>query len=246
MKHTKVKTGQKISLRRSKGLDINNCIGIFMLLSLCFSLNAQNFKKIKPYTVMIGVHWNIVDDTGVRYNDIFDVKNGWNALPYPSSLNLDLYFLKGLSAEIIGGINQYSDTKIINDTTGRGGTVTLVDVHAKYSFGFLMNQQVVDPFAVLGVGYTGRPMLEGLESQLNANIGLGVNIMLFKGLGVQWRTTAKMGITPEFYSTDADYLHHQIGLIYKFPEIAKNNAGAGKAQHSWTRKKYKYRKPRGM
>jgi hypothetical protein len=65
-------------------------------------------------------------------------------------------------------------------------------------------------------------------------------------LGVQWRTTVKIGVTPEFYTTDADYLHHQFGLIYKFPEIGKNNAGASKAQHSWTKKKYRYRKPRGM
>jgi len=195
---------------------------------------------------MIGIQWNIMDDTGNRYDDIFDVKNGWNALPYPSSLNIDIYFLKGLSAEIIGGFNQYSDKKIINDTIGRGGNVPFVDLNAKYSFGFLMNQQLFDPFAILGVGYTGRGMLEGLENQLNANIGLGFNVMIYRGLGVQWRTTAKMGLSPEFYSTDADYLHHQFGIIYKFPEIGKGNYGASKPQHSWTRKKYKYRKPRGM
>lgn len=219
---------------------------ILILCSFSFQGNTQNFKKIKPYTWMIGVHWNIMDDTGNRYDDIFDVKNGWNALPYPSSLNVDVYFLKGLSAEIIGGVNQYKDTKTINDTTGRGGNVTFVDVHAKYSFGFLMNQQFFDPFAVIGVGYTGRPMLDGLESQLNANIGLGFNLMVYRGLGIQWRTTGKIGLTPEFYTTDADYLHHQVGLIYKFPEIAKGNIGPSKAQHSWTKKKYKYRKPRGM
>lgn len=219
---------------------------VLILCSFSFQGNTQNFKKIKPYTWMIGVHWNIMDDTGNRYDDIFDVKNGWNALPYPSSLNVDVYFLKGLSAEIIGGVNQYKDTKTINDTIGRGGNVTFVDVHAKYSFGFLMNQQFFDPFAVLGVGYTGRPMLDGLESQLNANIGLGFNLMVYRGLGIQWRTTGKIGLTPEFYTTDADYLHHQVGLIYKFPEIAKGNIGPSKAQHSWTKKKYKYRKPRGM
>lgn len=219
---------------------------VLILCSFSFQGNTQNFKKIKPYTWMFGVHWNIMDDTGNRYDDIFDVKNGWNALPYPSSLNVDVYFLKGLSAEIIGGVNQYKDTKTINDTIGRGGNVTFVDVHAKYSFGFLMNQQFFDPFAVLGVGYTGRPMLDGLESQLNANIGLGFNLMVYRGLGIQWRTTGKIGLTPEFYTTDADYLHHQVGLIYKFPEIAKGNIGPSKAQHSWTKKKYKYRKPRGM
>lgn len=220
------------------------CLLLFISTSL--TLNAQNFKKIKPYSWMLGIHWNIIDDTGNRYDDILDVKNGWNALPYPSSLNLDIYFLKGLSAEIIGGFNQYSDSKIINDTTGRGGNVIFVDLNAKYSFGFLMNQQVFDPFAVLGVGYTNRPMMEGLESQFNANVGLGFNLMIYQGFGIQWRTTAKVGVLPKFYTPEADFLHHQFGLIYKFPEIAKNNAGSSKAQHSWTKKKYRYRKPRGM
>jgi len=232
-------------IKRQLFVGSNMILGVLMLL-LSFNSLAQNFKKIKPYTMMIGIHWNIMDDTGNRYGDILAVKNGWNALPYPSSLNADLYFLKGVSAEILGGFNQYKDSKTVNDTTGRGGNVTFVDVHAKYSFGFLMDQQIFDPFAVLGVGYTGRPMMEGLESQLNANIGFGFNVMIYQGLGFQWRTTAKVGITPEFYTTDADYLHHQFGLIYKFPEIAKNNAGASKAQHSWTKKKYRYRKPRGM
>jgi hypothetical protein len=229
---------EKIAIKRT--------VLTLFLFTVCSSLNAQNFKKIKPYAWMLGVHWNVMDDTGNRYDDIFDVKNGWNALPYPSTLNFDLYFLEGVSAEIIGGFNQYKSAKTINDTTGLAGNVTMIDVHAKYSFGFLMNQQIIDPFAVLGVGYTGRPMLDGLESQLNANIGFGVNIMIYQGLGVQWRTTGKIGVTPEFYTTDADYLHHQFGLIYKFPEIGKNNAGASKAQHSWTKKKYRYRKPRGM
>lgn len=154
------------------------------MLIFSFNLNAQNFKKIKPYTWMIGIHWNIIDDTGNRYNDIFDVKNGWNALPYPSSLNFDFYFLKGLSAEIIGGVNRYKDTKTINNAMGRGGIVSILDVHAKYNFGFLMNQQIIEPFTVVGVGYTGRPMLEGLESQLNVNAGVGLNIMVYKGIGV--------------------------------------------------------------
>lgn len=229
-----------------KHIEPSSSFCVLFLLLFSSSLNAQNFKKVKPYSWMVGLHWNIMDDTGNRYGDLFDVKNGWNALPYPSTFNFDLYFLKGFSAEIIGGVNRYKDTKTINDTTGRGGNVTIIDVHAKYSFAFLMNQQIIDPFAVLGVGYTGRPMLDGLESQLNANVGLGVNIMLYEGIGVQWRTTAKIGITPEFYTSDADYLHHQFGLIYKFPEITKNNAGARKAQHSWTKKKYRYKKPKGM
>lgn len=86
---------------------LNFPLRLFFLIIFCLSTfhgEAQNFKKIKPYTWMIGIHWNIMDDTGDRYGDIFDTKNGWNALPYPSAINVDVYFLKGLSAEFIGGL----------------------------------------------------------------------------------------------------------------------------------------------
>jgi hypothetical protein len=223
---------------------------ISFVFACCFiasqSFGQKNFKKIKPYAWMVGVHWNIIDDNGDRYGSLFDVQNAWNILPYPTALNIDYYFMKGFSAEVLFSYNRYDSAKVINGVTGITGGVITADFNAKYSIGFLMEQQVFDPFIYLGLGYTNRAGLDDFRNMFGMNIGAGFNIMVWRGLGLQWRTTGKIGILPDFYTVEGDYLQHHFGLIYKIPDMSGNSNPFAKPKYGWTKKTPRYRSGRKM
>src|SRR5690554_7722945 len=80
---------------------------------------------------------------------------------------------------------------------------------------------------------------------LSGNVGAGFNIMIVGGLGVQWRTTGKIGLLPEVFDVEYGYLHHHFGLIYKFPEPKKKN-NFGKKKHQYLFNKPRYRRTKGM
>lgn len=222
-------------------------IALFLLLFIthCYS---QHFTKIKPYSWMIGVDWNVMEDDGYRYEHLLDVKNSWNMPIFPSSVNVDVYLLKGMSIDVMASYNEYKMGKTINLDTNKTGKAAALDIHFKYSFGFLMRQQIFDPFIFIGAGYTGREAIWP-QSMLNGNIGVGFNIMIYGGIGIQWRTTAKISLMPEVYSTEFDYLHHHFGVIYKFASQSssqRRQKNFGKKKNHWLFKKGRYKKPRGM
>lgn len=220
---------------------------LFILLSvfILFNSNAQNFKKVKPYSIMVGAMWNIIDDDGDRYANILNVKDTWNIPTFPSSLNIDIYFQKGMSLDMIASYNYYDSSKVINEERGTAGRAFTFDAHFKYSFGFLMRQQRFDPFVFIGAGYTGREVFFP-QNMLSANAGAGFNVMIWQGLGVQWRTTGRVGMLPEIYTTKYDMLQHHFGLIYKIPEMTGGKGNFHKRKYKWAHKNYRYRKPRGM
>lgn len=220
---------------------------IIILLSsfIIFNANAQNFKKVKPYSIMVGGMWNIIDDDADRYANLLNTKDTWNLLPYPSSLNVDVYFQKGMSLDMIASYNIYDSAKVINRERGREGRTFTCDAHFKYSFGFLMTQQWFDPFVFIGAGYTGREAIFP-QNMLSANAGAGFNIMIWQGLGVQWRTTGRVGMIPEIYNPKYDMLQHHFGLIYKIPEFVTTSSDFDKRKHKWGHKNYRFRKSRGM
>lgn len=205
--------------------------------------SAQNFKKVKPYSWMLGVHWNVMEDDGYQFTRLFDVNNSWNFPVFPASINADFYIQKGMSIDILASYNQYKVGKTINLDTNRSGNAYAITANFKYSFGFLMRQQIVDPFVFGGFGYTGRQAVD-IQNMLNGNIGAGVNVMIWRGLGIQFRSTAKVMLLPNII--EDNYFHHHAGLIYKFPELSGGYGNFHKRKYKWGHKTYRYRKPRGM
>ncbi|PKR82086.1 hypothetical protein CW751_01750 [Brumimicrobium salinarum] len=195
---------------------------------------------------MVGINWNIMEDDGYRYKNLFDVKNSWNIPVFPSAVNVDFYMQKGMSIDFMASYNEYQLGKTINKDTTRSGKAFAFSGNFKYSFGFLMRQQIIDPFVFAGIGYTGREAVWP-QNMLSGNIGAGVNIMIFGGIGVQWRTTGKIGLLPEIYTEEYDYLHHHFGVIYKFAERSNSRQRKfTKKKHQWGFKKPRYRKAKGM
>ena len=206
-------------------------------------VNSQDYRMIKPYTFMFGLYWNIVDDDGNRTETVTHIRDVWNVSPIPAAINVDYYFKKGWSAEALLSYNQYKENKVINGSKGKSGHFLSFDLNVKYSIGYLLEQQRVDPFLMMGLNYTGREVKP--KNMFGSNVGVGFNIMIYEGFGIQWRSTAKIEIVPEFYDVSGGYLHHHFGFIYKMPERARGN-NFSKPKFKWIKAKPKYDKGRGV
>ena len=208
-----------------------------------FTSYGQNYKLVKPYKYMLGLHLNIIDDDGTRAGGLFDVDSTWNFKSFPTAISFDYYFRMGNSIEAIASYNHYDSHKIINGDTNQVGHVFTLDANWKYSFGYFMNQQVFDPFAILGLGYTGREPLRP-QNMISMNMGWGFNIIFFRGLGLQYKSTIKMGMLPKFNDVEYDYLQHHFGLVYQFPEESSRNNFL-KPKHGWVHKKPRWKRSGG-
>ena len=51
---------------------------------------------------IFGIGFNAVDDSDDTFHRLFDRKDAWNAVPYPSRLSKRKYFKSGLGIEAIG------------------------------------------------------------------------------------------------------------------------------------------------
>lgn len=213
---------------------------LIVLLFQGFAAFAQPHSWMpqpKPYTWMFGLGWNAVDDDGRPFCQPFDAPQSWHLLPYPTRLNVDRYLNRGFSVEFTGAYNRYNGANLVNGSTGLGGTFISLDLNGKYSFYNLLRTTWLDPYVSLGFGGTIRP--SNFVPTLNSAIG--VNFWVYKNWGVQLQTSAKFGITSNFYRTDANYLQHSAGIVYKIEPGTKKNKSNDKPRHRWIRKKKSYR-----
>lgn len=190
---------------------------------------------------MLGISWSAVEDDGRGVCQLFDVKQSWNATSFPSRIFIDRYFKYGLSAEFAGAYTEYTAGKLINDSTDYEGLFLSFDGNCKYSFYNLLGIPWLDPYTSLGIGLTQRNAFDKPYT-FTANVSLGANFWVYKGLGIQLQTSGKIGITSPFFK-DGDYFQHSIGLVYKF-QPAKGNSGFNHKQYKWTHKKTKFKSSR--
>jgi hypothetical protein len=225
-------------------------LSIIIFVLFAQTASAQPYKTTgvyKPYKWMIGVSWSAIDDNGNKFGNLFDVKNSWNILAFPSTVTVDRYFKYGWSMEFGASYSKYKLGKLINDSTNVEGTFFNFDVNAKYSFSRLYapSSQWFDPYLIAGIGYTYRA--EGAATHApTVNIGGGINFWIYKGLGIRLNSTAKLSVYPGFWDTPENYLHHSAGLIFKFGEGKNNqNKNFNRRKNKWIHKGGKRYKQKG-
>ena len=81
------------------------CLYILTTLLLGFSVDvlAQPYKTIKgykPYKWMFGMHWNAVEDDGSKFQGLFNTKDTWNAMIFPTKFSLSALFFFNDSAQL--------------------------------------------------------------------------------------------------------------------------------------------------
>jgi hypothetical protein len=180
--------------------------------------NAQPYSwmgKPSPYRWFIGVGWTAIDDDGRDLCQPFDVEQSWNYLYYPTRIVFDKYLKKGMSLDFSGAYMQYSSSKLVNDTIGVSGMFISADANFKYSFNRFFRPWF-NPYVSGGIGGTHR---EAYRTAFVPTVqaALGVNFWIGK-FGIQLQTSGKVGVVSDFFAGDADYMQHNLSLIYKFTD----------------------------
>lgn len=206
----------------------------------------HDFKeKMQQTPWVVGHGWNIVhDDAGEWFNNLFNVDKTWNMAPYPVRFTCEkwLYSSKdstspkrGWSVEFMAAYNRYGIGNYLKDTKPAPELVTKeyslmsFDLHAKYNFNKILDlnkllgakKEIFQPFGTFGLGYTYRslPSHPGCGT---VNAGLGFNLWVFKGIGLQVQSLAKFGLEERFPTAGSNYLQHSISVVYKFERKSGN------------------------
>jgi hypothetical protein len=194
-------------------------------------------RRNDPYRWMFSLGWNAVDDDGLAFSNLFDYQNSWNYLYYPTTLSIDKYFRKGWSMDGALAYNQYSSTKLINDSTGVRGIFASADLQLKYSFlpRMAYYAQWLDMYLAFGPGLTYRQTMVTPITPM-FSLTLGANLWFAKSWGIRLQTSGKLGLVSNIWTSNTDYLQHTIGLVYRVKPVYKSSFSS-KRQYKWTGKK---------
>lgn len=222
----------------------------FIFICLVHSLFAQPYKTIKqytPYKWMVNVSWNVIDDDGRPYTNMFDVANTWQTEYYPNKISVDRYLKNGWSVEAAASFAQYKAGKLINGNFGNAGIFAALDVNAKYSLYQLYAPRMrwVEPYTIMGLGYTFRSIGSTAPHTPVLNLGAGVNFWFTKNIGIQIQSTGKLSIYPFFIGSDGNYFQHSAGISYRWNESKRNKSDFDKKRYPWTRDNKRYKSKGG-
>lgn len=214
------------------------------ILTILFILTAyvgktQEYIADKPYKYQIGAYWNAIEDDGNPYEGIFSFQKNWNMIPLPTSLSFDYHIEKGFSVEALMNFNRYLAKNNVNRGVIDKKFVFNTDINARYAFGYLMKQPFFDPFVFAGISYTLRPP-NIWRHMLSPNVGVGFNVFLRPDIALQFRSSAKISVAPEFGTHHSNYLHHHFGVIYVLNAMPWNQ-DFSKKRYNWLFKNYKWK-----
>jgi len=176
---------------------------------------SKLLRKLQRVVWTVGLSGVVVDDDGKPFTNLFNVNDSWTYLPYPTKLSFEGYIDYGLSIEGTVTYSVLKEGKIFNDYGNkRSEDVNLFafDCNGKYDLNELFGKnKILGPYVIGGIGYTYRA-LTTQRVGINANFGFGLNIWLYKGLGLNLQSMAKFAID----KTTSNYLQHSAGLVYRF------------------------------
>jgi hypothetical protein len=192
--------------------------------------NKTSFAhKLRRTTWIFGLSGVVIDEDGRHFNNLFDVSNSWNYVPYPTRLTVEGIVGHGLSFESSFAYSRLLQGKYVDETNERR-TATLslfaVDFDAKYYLSELLpKSRILMPYAIAGVGYTFRGYGEK-QHGIMGNVGFGLNIWIARNFGFNLQSIAKFGLNKPLGN---NYLMHSVGIVYRFNWIRK---------YQWTARRY--------
>lgn len=156
----------------------------------------------------------VIDDDARAFKDLFDVENTWSYLYFPTRVSLEGYRRKGISLGADLAYGQLKKGKSQGDLL-RSSTVHLIttDFHAGFFIReFRKGLCAFSPYFPVGVGYTFRTV-DGRKHAVTLNTGIGLNLWLHSGFGIQLQSVAKFSVNG---ATGRNYLQHTLGMAYCF------------------------------
>lgn len=170
----------------------------------------KRFIKETPWVFVLSGH--VIDDDGKPFGKLFNVKNSWNFLYYPSKLSVEGEYTKGWSFGLDFTYTQFQVGKSINsEVQTRTSNFFSADAFARYKLkGIFGDMNWFDPYVIAGYGYTFRDAAVN-KSTVTANAGLGFNIWIWQNLGLNAQSMGKFGVI----KYTSNYLNHSVGIVYR-------------------------------
>lgn len=160
---------------------------------------------------MFGLGFNIVDDSGDVFDELFSVGSQWNYVPYPSRLSFERSTKSGLGFGAIGTYNKYKVGNIIDGVVNAEETTYLaIDGRVTYDLNKLYAETSwFDPYIGVGAGYTDA----NNQSRGTYNAVVGFRTWISDRWGLDFSSSGKwaMGDTGA-----TNHIQHAVGVLYQF------------------------------
>ncbi len=189
-------------------------LAVFFLWSLASSSQEVQLTKkdsIVKSSWMVSLGINIVDDSGDEFGNLFDIKDGWNAVPFPSRISVGRYFDNGLGLEAIGTYNKYKEGKIVDNVVNPADVDYFgLDFRISYDLNMILGEMgFFDPYIGIGAGYTDA----NNQGRGTYNAVLGFRTWFSDHWGLDFNTTGKWAMDTENAS---NHIQHAVGVAYRF------------------------------
>src|SRR6056297_545261 len=191
--------------------------------TLTFAQDVEWTKKdsiVQSYwLVTVGV--NAVDDSGDEFGELFDFKEGWNMVPYPSRASIGRYFKSGIGLEAIGSYNRYKEGKIVDNVVNPEDIDYWgLDFRVSYDLNMILGETgFFDPYIGIGAGYTDA----NNQGRGTYNAVLGFRTWFSDHWGVDFNSTGKWAMDTE---NATNHIQHAVGVAYRF-EVEKGLSRKG-------------------
>jgi len=175
------------------------------------SLQLTSKDSIIISSKMAGLGYNFVDDSGDVFDGLFDTKEEWNAVAFPSRLSFGKYFKSGLGIEAMGTYNKYRVGKIIDAAiNSRETTYYAIDTRLSYDLNKLIGQTAwFDPYVGAGLGFTeANDMSRGTYNAI-----AGFRIWFSDRWGIDLNSSGKWAMGDKGAT---NHLQHSAGVVYQF------------------------------
>ncbi|MCM4150967.1 hypothetical protein DHD05_05125 [Arenibacter sp. N53] len=191
----------------------------FAITFLCaISFNFSSAQELQLTTKdsivtsswMVGLGYNFVDDSGDMIKELFDFKDQWNAVAFPSRISIGRYFKNGLGVEAIGTYNKYKVGKLIDGSINATESDYFgMDVRLSYDLNKIIGETGwFDPYLGVGVGYTDTSN----EGRGTYNGVVGFRIWLSDRFGLDLSSSGKWTMDKSL----TNHLQHSAGVLYRF------------------------------
>jgi outer membrane protein OmpA-like peptidoglycan-associated protein len=177
---------------------------------------AQDYELTKQDSIVknswiVGIGFNVVDDAGSEFTDIFNVSDNWNIVPFPSRLSIGKYFNNGLGLELIGSYNKYKEGKIVDNQVNQTDIdYYAADLRVSYDLNKILGETgFFDPYVGIGLGYTDA----NNQGRGTYNAVFGFRTWFNDRIGLDFNSTGKWAMSTE---NATNHLQHAAGLVYRF------------------------------
>ncbi|WP_421824384.1 OmpA family protein [Flagellimonas oceanensis] len=170
---------------------------------------------------LVTVGANAVDDSGDEFGELFDFKDGWNMVPYPSRVSIGRYFKNGIGLEAIGSYNRYKEGKIVDNAVNSEDIPYLgLDFRVSYDLNMILGETgFFDPYIGIGAGYTDA----NNQGRGTYNAVLGFRTWFSDHWGMDFNSTGKWAMDTE---NATNHIQHAVGVAYRF-EVEKGLSRKG-------------------